>query len=288
MLDFEDLETFVEIADAGGLSPAARRLGVSKSIISRRLLRLEAELGVQLLARTTRGTALTEAGATFREHATRVRAELETARETMLPSGDLRGRLRIAAPASFGPFLLAPVLVELAQRYPLLQIHASYEDRFVDVVAEGFDCALRVGHLMDSNLVARRIRTISWKLVASPSYVRNHGAPETPETLFDHQALMHGTETWRLRDGDDTVAVHPRGRFKADNATVLAEAALAGVGIALLPDCLTDSHLESGALVQVMPRFPVPDGGLYVVRPPGRHPARKVRALTELMVEHFG
>ena len=288
MLDLEDLETFVEIADAGGLSPAARRLGVSKSIISRRLLRLEAELGVQLLARTTRGTALTEAGTTFREHATRVRAELETARETMLPSGDLRGRLRIAAPASFGPFLLAPVLVELAHRHPLLQIHASYEDRFVDVVAEGFDCALRVGHLMDSNLVVRRIRAISWKLVASPSYIRNHGAPETPETLVDHQVLMNGTEIWRLRDGENTIAVHPRGRFKADNATVLAEAALAGVGIALLPDCLTDSHLASGTLVQVMPRFPVPDGGLYVVRPPGRHPARKVRALTELMVEHFG
>src|SRR5262249_28936852 len=146
----------------------------------------------------------------------------------------------------------------------------------------------RVAHLTDSNLVARRIRTISWKLVASPSYIRNHGAPETPETLLDHQALMHGTESWRLRDGDSTIAVHPQGRFKADNATVLAAAALAGAGIALLPDCITESHLESGALVQVMSRFPVPDGGLYVVRPPGRYPARKVRVLTELMVEHFG
>src|SRR5215813_7107211 len=109
MLDLEDLETFVEIADAGGLSPAARRLGVSKSIISRRLLRLETELGVQLLARTTRGASLTEAGAMFREHATRVRAELENARETMLPAGDLRGRFRIAAPVSFGPTHLASV-----------------------------------------------------------------------------------------------------------------------------------------------------------------------------------
>ncbi|HZX41048.1 MAG TPA: LysR family transcriptional regulator, partial [Myxococcaceae bacterium] len=178
MLDLEDLQTFVEIADAGGLSPAARRLGVSKSIISRRLLRLEAELGVQLLARTTRGAALTEAGTTFREHATRIRDELDTARETMLPTGDLRGRLRIAAPSSFGTTHLAAVLAELTHRYPLLQIHASYDDRFVDVVGEGFDCAIRVGHLRDSNLVARRIRTISSKLVASPSYIRKHGAPE--------------------------------------------------------------------------------------------------------------
>src|SRR5580704_18059480 len=110
MLDLEDLQTFVEVADAGGVSPAARRLGLSKSIVSRRLFRLENELGVQLLARTTRGATLTEAGATFREHAARVCAELDIARETILPAGDLHGRLRIAAPLSFGPTYLAPVL----------------------------------------------------------------------------------------------------------------------------------------------------------------------------------
>jgi len=288
MLDLEDLQTFVEIADAGGLSPAARRLNVSKSIISRRLLRLEAELGVQLLARTTRGAALTEAGSTFREHATRVVAELDTARETMLPDGDLRGRLRIAAPYSFGLSHLAPVLAELAHRHPLLQIYVSYSDRLVDVVGEGFDCAIQVGTLTDSSLVARRIRTISVKLVASPSYIQEHGAPRTPGELLGHEALMHGTETWRLHDGNDTIVLHPQGRFKADNGTALVAAAMGGVGIALLPDFLIQGHLESGALVRVMPGYPVPDGGLYVVRPPGRQPTRKVRVLTELMLEHFG
>jgi DNA-binding transcriptional LysR family regulator len=134
MLDVEDLQTFVEVANAGGVSPAARRLGVSKSIVSRRLFRLEAELGIQLLARTTRGAALTEAGVTFREHAARVVAEMDVAREAILPTGDLRGRLRIAAPLSFGATQLAPVFAELAQRHPLLHVHASYSDRFVDVV----------------------------------------------------------------------------------------------------------------------------------------------------------
>jgi DNA-binding transcriptional LysR family regulator len=137
-MDLEDLRTFVDVADAGGVSSAARRLGVSKSIVSRRLFRLEAELGIQLLARTTRGAALTEAGVTFREHAARVCAEIDVARETILPAGELRGRLRIAAPLSLGPTHLAPVFAEMARRHPLLHVHAGYSDRFVDIVGEGF------------------------------------------------------------------------------------------------------------------------------------------------------
>src|SRR5579863_413348 len=164
-MDLEDVRTFVEVADAGGVSPAARRLGVSKSIVSRRLFRLEAALGVQLLARTTRGAALTEAGATFRDHAARVCAEIDTARESILPTGDLRGQLRVATPLSFGTTHLAPVLAQLARRNPLLHVRVSYSDRFVDIVGEGFDCAIRVGYLGDSNLIARRIGPISGRLV---------------------------------------------------------------------------------------------------------------------------
>jgi DNA-binding transcriptional LysR family regulator len=288
MLDLEDLQTFVEVADAGGVSPAARRLGVSKSIVSRRLFRLEAELGIQLLARTTRGASLTEAGATFREHAGRICAEMDVARETILPAGDLRGRLRIAAPLSFGPTHFAPVLAELARRHPLLHVHAFYSDRFVDLVGEGFDCAVRVGYLSDSNLIARRVGPIHGKLVASPDYIREHGAPETPDELLTHQALMQGTETWRFIDGDKTIAVHPQGRFKADNGAALAAAAVAGLGVASLPDFLTEDYLASGALVPVMTRYPPPEAGIFVIRPPGLHPPRKVRVLTELLIEHFG
>ena len=287
-MDLEDLRTFVEVADAAGVSPAARRLGVSKSIVSRRLLRLEAELGIQLLARTTRGAALTEAGVTFREHAARVCAEIDNARETILPAGDLRGRLRIAAPLSLGPTVLAPVFAEMARRHPLLHLHACYSDRFVDIVGEGFDCAIRVGYLSDSNLIARHVGPIYGKLVASPDYIREHGTPETPDELFTHEALMQGTETWQFIDGDKTISVHPQGRFKADNGAALAAAAVAGLGIAWLPDCLTEDHLTSGALVPVMTRYPVPTAGVFVVRPPGQHPARKVRVLIELLIEHFG
>lgn len=286
-MEIEDLRTFVEVADAGGVSAAARRLGVSKSIVSRRLFRLEAELGVQLLVRTTRGAALTEAGVTFRDHAARVGAEIDLARETILPAGDLRGRLRIAAPLSFGPTHFAPVLADMAQRHPQLHVHTSYSDRFVDLIAEGFDCAIRVGYLQDSNLIAKRVGPIYGKLVASPDYIKAHGSPETPEELVAHQALMQGTEAWQLMDGAKIVMVRPQGRFKADNATALAAAAAAGLGIAWLPDCITYGYVASGALVPIMTRYPPPAAGAYVVRPPGRHPARKVRVLTELLIEYF-
>ena len=287
-MDFEDLRTFVDVADAGGVSAAARRLGVSKSIVSRRLFRLEAELGVQLLARTTRGAALTEAGVTFREHAARVRAEIDAALETILPAGELRGRLRIAAPLSLGPTHLAPVFADMALRHPLLHVQASYSDRFVDIIGEGFDCAIRVGYLSDSNLIARRVGALTGTLVASPDYIRAHGAPETPDDLLSHQSLMQGTAAGQFMDGDNVISIHPQGRFKTDNGTALVVAAVAGLGIAWLPDHLTKSYLDSGALVGVMSRYPVPTAGIFVVRPPGQHPTRKVRVLTELLIERFG
>jgi DNA-binding transcriptional LysR family regulator len=285
-VDIEDLRTFVEVAHAGGVSSAAVRLGISKSMVSRRLMRLEAELGVQLLSRSTRGAALTEAGATFRDHAARVCAEIDVAKETLLPAGDLRGRLRIAVPLTFGSTHFAPMLAEMARRHPQLHIQTCYSDRFVDLIAEGYDCAIRVGYLEDSNLIARRVGPIQGKLVASPGYVSAHGAPETPEELLSHEALMQGTEAWQLMDGDRIVTVRPQGRFKADNGMALIAAVVAGLGIAYLPDSLTHAYVATGALVPVMERHPPPPAGAYVIRPPGQHPARKIRVLTELLIEY--
>lgn len=285
-MDMEELQTFVEVADAGGLSRAAVRLGVSKSIISRRLARLEAELGVQLMARSTRGAALTQAGVAFREHAVKACAEIEMAREAILPAGELCGRLRLSAPLTFGPTHFAPILAEMARRYPKLHIYTHYSDRFVDLIAEGYDCAIRVGYLQDSDMIARCIGPILGKLVASPAYIQAHGAPENPDELSAHQALMQGTESWMFMDGDATVTVHPQGTFKADNGTALLCAAIAGLGVAYLPDWITDEHLASGALVPIMTRYPPPPAAAYVIRPPGQHPPRKIRLLTELLIEH--
>ena len=288
MFDLQDLGTFVEVADAGGVTAAARRLGLSKSIVSRRLVNLEEKLGVQLLSRTTRGSALTEVGTTFREYAIRIIGELDAAREAITPEGALRGLLRITAPLSGGPELVAPILAELARRHPLLHIHTAYNDRFVDLVAEGFDAAIRTGFLPDSSLVARRIRPMSGKLVASPAYLAAHGAPQTPDELIEHECLLQGTMPWPFIDHGKTITVHPRGRFKADNAEALLSAALAGLGVAALPDFLIEAHIASGALLPLLTDYPPPEPGIYVVRPPGDFPPRKVRALIDIMLEYSG
>ena len=286
-MNIDELQTFVEVADAGGVSAAAARLGISKSMVSRRLLRLEEELGVQLLARTTRGASLTEAGSTFRDYAARVCAEIDVARETILPAGELRGRLRVAAPLSFGPTHLAPVIAEMARRHPLLQIQTCYSDQVIDIIAEGYDCAIRLGYLQDSNLIARRVGPLYGKLVASPDYVAKHGSPEKPEDLAAHEALMQGTEAWHFMDDEKVITVNPRGRFKADSAVALVSAAVAGLGIAYLPDGLTQEYVASGALLPLMTRYPPRTAGIYIVRSPAHYPIRKVRVLTELLIECF-
>jgi len=287
-MEIEDIQAFVEVAGSGGLSPAAKRLGVSKSIVSRRIARLEKSLGAQLLSRTTRGATLTEAGATFREHAARIAAEADAARDALAEDGKVRGRLRISAPLSFGPTHFAPVFAELASRYPELEIHASYSDRHVDLVAEGFDAAIRLGVLEDSNLVARRIITFGGRLVASPGYLAKRGTPRTPDELLAHDAVNRINDTWPLTTADGVIELRPRARFTADNGAALVPAVLAGLGIALLPDFLIAEHVASGALVIVMPDYPMPEAGVYVVRPPGGSAPCKVRVLIDIMVETVG
>jgi DNA-binding transcriptional LysR family regulator len=286
-MDIEELRTFVEIAEAGGISPAASRLGISKSVVSRRLARLETELGVQLLSRSTRGAALTEAGMTFRSHALRACAEIDVAREATQATEDLRGRLRIAAPISLSMTHFAPALAEMAHHYPRLQISASYSDQAVDLIGEGFDCAIRFGILEDSNLIARRVGSMHASIVASPTYIAACGAPETPLELLAHEALMKGTACWHIVDGGKVVAIRPQGRFTADNWTALVSAALAGLGIACLPNALIDRHVGSGALVRLMRPYPVPPSGVYVLRPAAQHPPKKIKVLSEFLAQYF-
>ena len=284
-MDFEDLRIFVTIADTGGVSPAARRLGLSKSVVSRRLLRLEADLGVQLVARTARGAALTEAGTLFRDHAARVTREIDIARETIAPDGELRGRFRITMPLTIGPTYFTPILAEMARLHPRLTLQVSYTDRFVDLVGEGIDCGIRCGNLQDSTMIAKRVGSIYGSLVASPRYIEVHGSPEAPQDLAAHRILIQGAEIWPFLDGDKIVRVQPRGNFMTDNGTALAVAAASGMGIARLPDCIIHEFVISGALVPVMTRYPIPEAGIYVVRRPGRHPERKVRVLTDLLIQ---
>lgn len=289
MPHLDDIRAFTEVVASGSLTRAGVRLGMSKSMISRRLGRLETDLGVPLLARTTRGMSLTEAGADFRPYAERIVAEIDAARDVLSRQGEATGRLRLAAPMSFGSSHLAPVLAELAVRNPKLEINASYSDRRVDVVGEGFDAAVRIGALADSSLIARRIAPIRAVLVASPAYLAERGMPRTPADLADHDALPHGDQSWSFRRDGRTTTFRPRGRFIADSGMAELAAVLAGLGIAAMPTFLAGPAVRRGEIVTLLDDYEIPAVGLYVLRPPPAEPVpHKVRVLTEIMVEHFG
>lgn len=290
-MDLDDIEAFVEVAESGGFGRAGRRLSQSKSMVSRRVARLEARLGAQLLSRTTRGVALTEAGRDFKERAERMLAEMEAARDALAGGGgEVTGALRISAPLSFGVTHLAPVLAELALRHPRLSVEASYSDRKVDLIAERYDAAIRMGHLEDSSLIARRIAPIRAIVVANPGYLARRGAPRTPKDLEGHEILtQQGAEAWPFQDGRRQVVVRAESRFKADSGHALAAAAAVGLGIAMIPSFLAAEFIERGELVPLLFDYPVPEAGLYVVRPPpGGMMTGKVRALTEILIERFG
>src|SRR5918996_4214251 len=195
-MHLDDLRSLVEVVQSGGFNRAAKRLGVSKSIVSRRIARLEAELGTRLLSRTTRGISPTEAGLEFKARSERILAELEEAREAAAQqAGGVVGRLRLSAPLSFGVRHVAPVLAEIAQRHPRLEMNVSYSDRIVDLIGERFDAAIRIGALQDSSLVARRIAPVRSVLVAGPDYLARHGRPSTPADLTRHECLIYTGRT---------------------------------------------------------------------------------------------
>jgi DNA-binding transcriptional LysR family regulator len=290
MRDLDDIRAFLEVSRSGSFGAAARLLGLSKSMVSRRIVRLEHSLDAQLLNRTTRGVVLTDAGATFVSHAERALAELETAREVLRSdSSDVEGQLRIAAPLSFGTTHVAPVLAELALRHPRLRLYTSYSDRRVDLMAERFDLAIRLGSLPDSSLVARRIAPLYGALVAAPAYLAQHGTPRTLADLAHHEAVIQGSTTWRLHDGRREHSISVHGRFESDSGEATLRATLAGLGIAVLPTFLAGEHLGNGGLVALLPQYRIPEFGLYVVRPPpATHTPRTVRVLTDILVEKFG
>lgn len=287
MFDLEELQSFVAVADAGGVTAAARRLGLTKSIVSRRLVRLEQDLGVQLLLRTTRGAALTDAGATFRDHAAQVVTELETARDAVSTDGELRGVLRVSAPLAFGPTFLAPIFAELALAHPKLHVHVSYSDAMIDIVTEGYDAAVRTGHLASSTLVARRFFSVQGRFVASPDYVARHGVPGTLDEIPQHEAILLRNDPWPATVRGKRVLVPARGRFQADNGIAILTAALAGVGIAILPDFLADEPIARGELIPFLEAHLPPPAPIHVVRPPAARTPRKVAVLTDLLVERF-
>jgi DNA-binding transcriptional LysR family regulator len=292
-MDLDDIKTLVEVIGRGGFVKAARRLGLAKSVVSRRIARIEAELGTQLVNRTTRGVAPTDAGRELAERGKRILIEVTDAKAAVAAHRHgVAGSIRISLPLSFGIRLMAPVLASLRTTYPDLDIDASYSDTAVDLVAGRFDAAIRIGHLAPSTLVARRIAPVALILVASPDYAQRFGAPASPPDLARHECIIHSggpdRQVWRFQGANRRWSISPRGHLRLDNGEGLLQAAEAGLGIAALPDFIASDSIKSGRLVALLKDYSLRGGAVYVVRPPGRMVTPKVRALTELMVEKFG
>ena len=287
---FEDLRTFVAVADAGGFSAAADRLGVVKSAVSRRVRELEERLGVRLLHRTTRNLALTEEGVALHVRAIRLLADLEeTEAAAARGAAEAAGVLRVTAPVSFTTHCLAPVVVAFLDDHPKLRLEIDTNDRLVDILDDGFDLAIRISRLKDSSLVARRITPIRHVVCASPAYWDRHGRPGAPGDLARHQGLVYAytdpSSYWRFKDN---LTVETPSRLYLGNGDAIREAAIAGAGVAYLPTFIVHAAIRRGELETVLldqVREPI---ALYAVRPEGRTPAARVRLFIDFLVERFG
>jgi DNA-binding transcriptional LysR family regulator len=288
----QEITIFARVVNTGSLSAAARDLGLSPALVSRRLSGLESRLGVRLINRTTRSLHMTDEGAAYYETCTRVLAEIEEA-DAAVSAGraEPRGILRVALPASFGNQHVAPLVPQFAARYPDVQLALSLSERNVNVVEEGFDLAIRIADLADSSLAARKLAPNRRVVCASPAYLQRHGAPRTPDDLAQHNCLATDfTMNWDYRDPDGTPgSVRVTGRYSCDNWSVLREWALAGLGIALKSTWDVRRHLEDGSLVALLPGYTfATDVAIYAVYPHRRYLPAKTRAFIEFLAESFG
>lgn len=292
-VDILDVLAFVRVAEMGAFARAAERMGISKSILSRRVARLEEQLGARLLTRTAQGAVPTEIGQTYYERAANILADLEAAQEIVAEAvTQVAGPIRLSAPITFGTRHLAPALAEFALANPRVELDVSLDDRRVDVVAGGFDLAIRIGKLPDSTLKARRLTTVRSSILASPLYLERRGRPEHPRDLKDHELLCYAniplTEQFRFTIDGRPEAVVGIARFRADHGEMLKAAALAGLGIVSLPNFIASPEIGSGALERLLPDWPLPEVPLHAVMPPGRAGTARVRALIEFLALRFG
>ena len=290
---FQQMSVFAKVVGAGSLSAAARELGLSPALVSRKLAALEARLGVRLINRTTRSLHLTDEGASYYEACARLLAEVDEA-DAAVAAGRVepQGVLRVALPASFGHVHVAPRIPEFAAQYPKVRLALSLSDRSVNVIEEGFDLAVRIAELEDSSLAARRLAPNRRVVCASPQYLERHGVPRLPEDLLHHNVLTTSdfAMTWDFKDPRGKPgSVRVAGRYACDNWEVLREWALAGLGIALKSTWDIYRHLQDGSLVALFPGYSFhSDVAIYAVYPHRRHLPAKTRVFIEFLAASFG
>jgi DNA-binding transcriptional LysR family regulator len=291
---FANLEALVAVVESGSFSKAAERLDITKSVVSRRISLLEQQLGVHLLRRTTRSLSLTGPGQEFYGRAVRILAELGEAEQSVADASvELRGRLRLAAPLSFGLHHLSGALNDFMHEHTGMELDLDLNDREVNLVEEGFDMAVRIGNLRDSTLIARRLGTVRFVTCASPEYLARQGVPSHPDELTEHAGLHYANltpaEAWQFigSSGEPVVAV-PGICMRANNGDVLASAAAAGLGIVNTPTFIVSDLIACGKLVPILPEHQRPSIGIHAVFPPGRLIARRVRVFADYLAKRFG
>ena len=291
-MKLEGIATFVTVAESGSLSEAARRLRVSRSVVSERLVELERSLGASLLQRSTRKLSLTEDGAAFLARAARiVRDVQEAAADLAERRGQLSGPLRIAAPVTFGRMHLGPALYPFLAAHPDIQLTLDLDDRRVDATSDGFDAVVRHGPIADTYLVAWQLATSRRVLVAAPAYLDRHGTPRSPDELEDHRGIFYthrGAADWRFAQQGETRIVRARPSLVLNNGDMMRDAALAGLGIALLPVFILSGALKAGTLRVVDVGVEAEQEYIYMAHADGQHPSAKLRALGTWLREAFG
>ncbi len=293
MIKLDGLAAFASVAEAGSITEAARRAGVSKSVLSDRLAELERSLGARLLQRTTRKIALTEDGAAFLERARRIlRETADATAEVTERRGALAGPLRLSAPVSFGSLHLGAALFPFLKANPAIDLSLELDDRFVDVAADGYDAVIRHGPVRDTRLVVKRLTSSRRLLVAAPAYLKQQGTPESAGDLESQNAILYSNREsdWRFpgsgRKGD--IVVRPLKCLRINNGIMMRDAALAGLGIALVPTFLVHAELKAGSLRAIDIGLEGQGSELFIAHPADRGPSAKIRALTDHLRKAFG
>ncbi len=289
------MQIFVRVVALGSLSAAARSLGISQTMATKHVGAIEERLGVKLLHRTTRRLTLTEAGRRYLESAERILTEVEEAEAAASADRvDVRGVLRVNAPLSFGFRELAPRMAEFSRLYPEVTVDLGLNDRFVDLIEEGWDIAVRIGRLRDSTMIARRIAPCRLALCGSPDYLAEKGVPKTVAELAEHNCLGYtlshalGPDEWAF-GAEGKIKVRIKGNLRVNNGDALVAAAVAGQGLIYEPTFVVSEELKAGRLIALMldqPMLELP--GVFAVYPSNRHPPAKVRAFVDFLAERFG
>lgn len=285
------IPVFVAVVETGGFSPAARKLGISKSAVSKRIGQLEDRLGVRLLYRTTRRLSLTEAGERYFENAMKALTYANEAEDSVTQlQAKPKGRLRINTPMSFGRLHISPLIPKFHHIYPEIDVDLVMDDRIVDLVAEGFDIAIRVGSLTDSTLIARKLAPMRSVICASPEYIDQYGMPTSPSDLLEHNCLLfsYSANEWTFLGQGGPTSVRVSGTFQVNNSEAIREALLQGMGLARIPTFVVGPDLAEQRLIPLLSDYQMPEKTLYAVFAKRQHLPPKVRVFIDFIVENIG